>query len=64
LAVLVDLYSRHIVGWAVGGRVTTALTHTALTMAVQQGQVEGGLPHHSDRGSQYAAQDYQQQLTI
>ncbi|HKC95457.1 MAG TPA: IS3 family transposase [Nitrospira sp.] len=64
LAVLVDLYSRRIVGWAMGGRVTTALPHTALTMAVQQRQVEGGLLHHSDRGSQYAAQDYQQQLTV
>lgn len=64
LAVLVDLYSRRIVGWAMGGRVTTALPHTALTMAVQQRQVESGLLHHSDRGSQYAAQDYQQQLTV
>jgi len=64
LAVLLDLYSRRIVGWAMGGRVTTALTHTALTMAMQQRQVEEGLLHHSDRGSQYAAHDYQQQLTV
>ena len=64
LAVLVDLYSRRIVGWAMGGRVTTALTRTALTMAVQQRQVGGGLLHHSDRGSQYAAQDYQRRLTV
>jgi putative transposase len=63
LAVLVDLYSRRVVGWAMGHRVTTDLTYTALTMALQQRRVEGGLLHHSDRGSQYAAQGYQQQLT-
>jgi transposase InsO family protein len=64
LAVLVDLYSRRIVGWALGGRVTTALAPTALTMAVQQRQVRSGLLHHTDRGSHYAAQAYQQQLTV
>lgn len=64
LAVLVDLYSCRIGGWAMGGRVTTELTHAALTMAMQQRQVEDGLLHHSDRGRQYAARDYQQQLTV
>ena len=63
VAVLLDLYSRRVVGWAMGERVTTHLTHTALTMALQQRQVEGGLLHHSARGSQYAAVLYQQQLT-
>lgn len=63
LAVLVDLYSRRIVGWAMGGRVTTELTHTALTMALHQRRVEGRLLHHSDRGSQYTALVYQQHLT-
>jgi putative transposase len=64
LAVLVDLYSRRIVGWAMAERVTTDLTMTALTMALQQRRVEGDLLHHSDRGSQYAALLYQQQLTV
>jgi putative transposase len=64
LAVLVDLYSRRIVGWAMAERVTTELTRMALTMALQQRRVEGDLLHHSDRGSQYAALLYQQQLTV
>jgi len=64
VAVLVDLYSRRIVGWAMAERVTTELTMTALTMALQQRRVEGDLLHHSDRGSQYAALLYQQQLTV
>lgn len=63
VAVLLDLYSRRIVGWALGARVTTQLTTTALTMALQQRRGEGGLLHHSDRGSQYAAVEYQQHLT-
>jgi transposase InsO family protein len=64
VAVLVDLYSRRVVGWAMGARVTAELTHTALTMALQQRRVEGALLHHSDRGSQYAAGHYQQQLAM
>lgn len=64
VAVLLDLYSRRIVGWAMSARITTELTTTALTMALQHRQVEGGVLHHSDRGSQYAAQGYQQQLTV
>ncbi len=62
LAVLVDLYSRRIVGWAMAERVTTDLTMTALTMALRQRRVDGALLHHSDRGSQYAALGYQHQL--
>ncbi len=62
LAVLLDLYSRRIVGWAMAERVTTDLTTTALTMALQQRQLGGSLLHHSDRGSQYAALGYQHQL--
>jgi putative transposase len=64
LAVLVDLYSRRIVGWAMAERLTTDLTMTALTMALQQRGGEGDLLHHSDRGSQYGALCYQQQLTV
>lgn len=64
VAVLLDLYSRRVVGWAMAARVTMELTTTALTMALQQRRVEGDLLHHSDRGSQYAARFYQQQLTV
>jgi transposase InsO family protein len=64
VAVLLDLYSRRVVGWAMGARITTDLTHMALTMAVQQRQVAGPLLHHSDRGSQYTAGQYQQQLLL
>jgi transposase InsO family protein len=60
--VLLDVYSRRIVGCAMAARVTTELTTTALTMALQQRPVTVGLLHHSDRGSQYAAVAYQQQL--
>jgi transposase InsO family protein len=63
VAVLLDLYSRRVVGWAMGARITTDLTHTALTMAVHQRQVAGPVLHHSDRGSQYTAGQYQQGLT-
>src|SRR5438094_24873 len=63
VAVLLDLYSRRVVGWAMGARITTDLTHTALTMAVQQRQVGARVLHHSDRGSQYTAERYQQGLT-
>lgn len=62
VAVLLDVYSRRIIGWAMAERVTTELTTTALTMALQHRQITVGLLHHSDRGSQYAAEAYQQQL--
>jgi putative transposase len=63
VAVLLDLYARRVVGWAMGARLTTALTHAALMMAVHQRQVVRPLLHHSNRGSQYTAGQYQQELT-
>ncbi len=63
LAVLLDLYSRRIVGWATGTQMTTALTMQALEMALHQRPAVSGLLHHSDRGCQYAALTYQQRLT-
>ncbi|MCC6965260.1 MAG: IS3 family transposase [Nitrospira sp.] len=63
LAVLLDLYSRAVVGWAMGPRVTGDLTEQALRMALTTRQPQAGLLHHSDRGSQYAARPYQQVLT-
>ena len=62
VAVLMDLYSRRIVGWAMDEQMTTTLTLTALEMALQQRPVPVGLLHHSDRGSQYGAMAYQQRL--
>ena len=62
LAVLLDLYSRRVVGWAMGQRLTGALAEQALTMAVAKRAPTAGLVHHSDRGSQYAATSYQRLL--
>lgn len=64
LAVLLDLYSRAVIGWAMGPRLTGALTEQALRMALTTRQPTAGLLHHSDRGSQYAARSYQQLLTM
>jgi len=62
LAVVLDLYSRRVVGWAMDEQRTTALTMTALEMALRQRPVSAGLLHHSDRGSQYGAVAYQHRL--
>ena len=62
LAILLDLYSRAVVGWAMGARLTEELTQHALQMALHRRQPKPGLLHHSDRGSQYAANAYQQRL--
>lgn len=59
LAVVVDLFSRKIVGWAMGSTMETSLVVTALTMAIGRRQPPPGLLHHSDRGSQYASAVYQ-----
>lgn len=63
LAVLLDLYSRAVIGWAMGPRLTGDLVEQALRMALTTRQPTAGLLHHSDRGSQYAAGPYQQLLT-
>jgi putative transposase len=63
LAVLLDLYSRFVIGWAMGHRLTVELAEQALTMALTHRNPRAGLLHHSDRGSQYAATSYQQVLT-
>jgi len=59
LAVVMDLYSRAIVGWAMSERMTRELAMSALTMAVWRRRPEPGVVVHSDRGSQYASGDYQ-----
>ena len=59
LAVLLDLYSRRIVGWAVRPTLETELVGAAWHMAVARRQPARGLIHHSDRGSQYTSDRYQ-----
>ena len=59
LAVILDLYSRLVVGWAMDHRLTVELAEQALTMALASRNPLAGLLHHSDRGSQYAATRYQ-----
>lgn len=62
LAVVMDLYSRQIVGWAMNERMKKQLVLDALAMAYWQRKPPKGLLHHSDRGSQYASYDYQNRL--
>jgi len=62
LAVLLDLYSRRVVGWAMSEHNDEALTLAALTMALDQRQPEPGLLHHTDRGTTYASGTYQDVL--
>ena len=62
LAVILDLFSRRIVGWALGVRMTRHLVLEALRNAVGLRCPPAGLLHHSDRGSQYASGDYQKEL--
>jgi transposase InsO family protein len=59
LAVIMDLFTRLIVGWSMAARMTSPLVEAALEMALQQRQPPPGLLHHSDRGSQYTGKDYQ-----
>jgi putative transposase len=62
LAVVIDLYSRRIVGWAMHQRINQPLVIEALTMAIQQRRPAPGLVHHSDRGQLYCAADYRRLL--
>ena len=58
LAVVLDAFSRRVIGWALDRTVEDELTLTALRMALELRQPSPGLVHHSDRGSQYASGDY------
>ncbi|MGH7330065.1 MAG: IS3 family transposase, partial [Polyangiaceae bacterium] len=62
LAVILDLFSRRVVGFAMSARIDTALVLDALRMAVGRRHVLPGLVLHSDRGSQYASTAYQRAL--
>jgi putative transposase len=58
LAVILDACSRRVIGWALDRTMEDELTLTALRMALSRRVVQTGLVHHSDRGSQYASNDY------
>ena len=58
LAVVMDLYTRMIVGWSMDGRMTRELVINALRMAYLRRKPKAGVMHHSDRGSQYCSEDY------
>lgn len=62
LAVILDLYSRKVVGWAVSEKNSSDLTASALKMAIERRSPGRGLLHHSDRGSHYASFNYQRLL--
>ena len=62
LAVLLDLYARRVVGWAFAGHMRRELVLTALRRALEARQPAAGLIHHTDRGSQYASQEYRAAL--
>ncbi len=63
LAVLLDLCSRRVVGWATSSRLNRRLPQAALEMAIGRRQPGAPVLHHSDRGSQYASKDYRETLS-
>ncbi len=62
LAVMLDLYSRMVVGWAMAATEDEALVELALRMAVARRKPEAGLLHHSDRGTEFTSERYQAAL--
>lgn len=64
LAVLIDLFSRRVVGWSIADHLRTELPLAALRMAMGNRDTDGGLLHHSDRGCQYTSRAYQEELRL
>jgi len=62
LAVMIDLHSRRVIGWAVSNRLKRDLAIRALDMAIALRRPPPGCIHHTDRGSQYCSHDYQKRL--
>lgn len=62
LAVILDAFSRRVIGWQLGESLEAKLAVGALEQALRQRQYEPGLVHHSDRGVQYCCRDYVQRL--
>jgi len=63
LAVILDAFSRRVIGWALGRTLEAELAVAALRLALAAGRVAPGLVHHSDQGVQYASGDYTELLT-
>lgn len=63
LAVILDAFSRRVIGWALGRTLEAELAIEALMKAIKRGRIEPGLVHHSDRGVQYASWTYIEILT-
>ena len=61
-AAIIDFFSRRVVGWAMDHRMDPSLVLKALEMALKNRAPTKGLIHHSDRGSQYASEDYRHAL--
>lgn len=64
LAVVLDVFSRKVVGWALGRSLAASLPLAALEQAIEQRQPLTGLVHHSDRGLQYASEEYGKVLRL
>ena len=64
LAVVIDLFSRKVVGWSMSSRMKAGLVCDALKMSIWRRRPKEGLIHHSDRGSQYASQDFRTLLKV
>jgi transposase InsO family protein len=62
LVVILDAYSRKVVGYAISGSIDTTLTIKALRMAIESRKPEPGCIHHSDQGVQYASHEYVDEL--
>jgi putative transposase len=62
LAVVLDLFSRQVVGWAMSDAIDTQLTLSALQMAISRRKPRPGLIYHSDRGKQYACELYREKM--
>ena len=62
LAIVKDLYTKEVVGWALEKHMRTSLCLSALEKAFNKHRPSKGLIHHSDRGSQYCSSEYQQKL--
>jgi transposase InsO family protein len=62
LAVILDVYSRRVVGWSISRQLGSGFAVAALDLALTQRRPASGLIHHSDRGVQYASKDYVQRL--
>lgn len=62
LAVILDVYSRRIVGWSISRKLVSKIALDALESALNERQPAAGLIHHSDRGVQYASGDYVKRL--